>query len=155
VAEGTRALTGQENKMNAQRDPDMSSTEAIQRYVEAYDYDNGYEGLMEIVKHTLCDRGTALTMFWRSGAAHLLSYAARQDVPVVDLDGFDLVKGIEARYLADTFTNRSVLFNPRNDRGTDWTADYLTSTEKLHFNEAMLQNSMVTLGRKPSRTIRK
>lgn len=135
--------------------PNLTSSKKIELYVEGYDYDQGCQALLTIMSHPLCDRGTALAMFWRSGSAYLLRYGSRQEVPVVDLDGYDLVKGIETRYLADDFTHRSVVFNPRSDRGTDWTVDYVSTSTKLPFSEAMLENSAVALGRKSSRIIKK
>jgi hypothetical protein len=69
-----------------------------------------------VIDHPLCDRGTALLVFWRNSPAYLYQYASAADVPYDD-GRYELVKDIERLYLAGAFPDRGLRFDPASFRG--------------------------------------
>jgi hypothetical protein len=45
-------------------------------------------------------------------------------VPSYQLEGYDFVMEIEAAFLAGRYANAQISFDPRDDLGHDWTAEY-------------------------------
>lgn len=89
-----------------------------------WNWDAGIEPLRWIIRQPTCDRGTALLVYWYAGPRYKARYASRDEVPLYQLEGFDLVMEIEAGFLAGRYSNAQISFDPRDDLGHDWTAEY-------------------------------
>jgi hypothetical protein len=89
-----------------------------------WNWDSGVEPLRWIIRQERCDRGTALLIYWCGGPRYLAQYAERGEVPFYALEDYDLNMAIEAAYLAGRYTSTQIAFDPRNDLGYDWTAEY-------------------------------
>jgi hypothetical protein len=89
-----------------------------------WNWDGGIEPLEWIVAQPMCDRATALLVYWYGGAGYDARYASRDDVPAYELDVHDLLHGIEQRYLSGFYTRQELAFDPTNDDGEDWTRLY-------------------------------
>ena len=86
-----------------------------------WNWDNGHQPLAWIAQQAECDKGTALLIYWQGGAIWLQQYDRREDVPTWEVDAYDLVRDIEARYIAGFYTRQKIAFDPRDDKGSDWT----------------------------------
>jgi hypothetical protein len=89
-----------------------------------WNWDSGVEPLRWIIRQDRCDRGTALLIYWYGGPRYLAQYVQRGEVPGYAVEHYDLVMEIEAAYLAGRYTSTQIAFDPRNDLGHDWTAEY-------------------------------
>lgn len=63
-----------------------------------------------VIDNPLCDRGTALVVFWRNSPVYVYEH------PDADDDRSDLVRDIERRYLAGAFPDRGLRFDPAEFR---------------------------------------
>lgn len=89
-----------------------------------WNWDSGIEPLQWIIRQAACDRGTALLIYWYNGPRYLAQYAMRAEVPDYKLEGYDLMLEIEQAYLAGRYTHAEIAFDPHDDEGHDWTAEY-------------------------------
>jgi hypothetical protein len=69
--------------------------------------------LWSVIRSPLCDRGTALMIYWRTDDA-FCAYAHRRDVPDWARDVYELAMEIETRMLAGAFRNQSIGFDPKD-----------------------------------------
>lgn len=90
----------------------------------SWNWDAGTEPLQWIIRQPNCDRGTALLIYWHAGPRWMAQYASRDEAPSYQHEGYDLIMEIEAAYLAGRYTNTQISFDPRDDLGYDWTAEY-------------------------------
>lgn len=110
---------------------ELNTPEKLHEFAARYNWDDGLEVPRWIVNHPLCDRGTALMMYWLAGPRYYCQYATRDDVPHSgwNLQHYDLLREIEEKYLNGFYQHQTILFNPRHDllngmEGYDWTQDY-------------------------------
>jgi hypothetical protein len=96
-------------------------------------YDSNEELLRWMVSHLNCEKAVALAIYWYLGPRWWAQYASREDVPNYERDSYDLVLEIEQRYVAGSYSQCSLAFDPVNDRshaggieypGQDWTKEY-------------------------------
>jgi uncharacterized protein DUF4274 len=111
----------------------------------SWNWDAGEEPLLWIIRQPNCDRGTALLIYWYAGPRYLAQYASRDEVPSYEVEGYDLVMEIEAAYLAGRYANVQIAFDPHDDRGYDWTAEYADKPYRRQIPEHMY---MASPGRK-------
>jgi Domain of unknown function (DUF4274) len=109
-----------------------------------WNWDSGVEPLQWIIRQDTCDRGTALLIYWKGGPRYLAQYAERGEVPEYTVEDYDLVREIEAAYLAGRYTQTQIAFDPQNDLGYDWTAEYVDQPSRHPIPERMY---MTTPGR--------
>jgi Leucine-rich repeat (LRR) protein len=92
------------------------------------------EELLAIVRHPLCDRGTALLVYWTRAPHYYLRYTSEEGVRPFELPGWQLMRALEERVGQDDFAGREIWFDPRNDKqttvptGMDWTRDLSETT---------------------------
>lgn len=89
-----------------------------------WNWDSGVEPLRWIVQRPKCDRGTALLIYWYAGPRYFAQYASREEVLEYSLEHYDLIMAIERAYLAGFYTRQEIAFDPSDDAGFDWTAEY-------------------------------
>jgi len=79
-------------------------------------------GLRRVIRHPLCDRGTALLIYWRGGPGWYAQYSDRAETRNADeADGYDLSQEIERLIIQARFATYRFQYDPTNDRGTDLT----------------------------------
>ena len=99
----------------------ISDPEELHLFADGWNWDAGVEELDRVIEHPLCDRGTALLIYWRAKPGYYLKYPDRAAVPHLDLAVYDLLRKIEALTVEKKFAGYQFPFDPRNDRGIDWT----------------------------------
>ena len=104
-----------------------------------WNWDNSLEPLQWIVTHPMCDRATALLMYWYGGAGYHVQYATRDDVPTHNLDMYDWLREIEQRYVDGFYVRQELAFDPARDDGHDWTREYRTLVVKRAIPPLMYQ----------------
>ncbi len=94
-----------------------SDAEELHAFAAAWNWDLGRWALELILKNPACEAATALLIYWQGSPEFFLEYANRQEVEADetgDLEAFDFLSGIEARYMAGEFRVGSIAFDPAN-----------------------------------------
>ncbi|MDO5691464.1 MAG: DUF4274 domain-containing protein [Pseudomonadota bacterium] len=105
------------------------SPEELESLVLEYNWDDGYALPTQILMLPRCDRRTALRMYWRGGAQWYRQFSRREEVPL-EPEGWDLCLKVEDMIARGSFQARLAPFDPRDDDGSDHTADYLEHPSK-------------------------
>jgi len=104
------------------------SAEELHAFVNVMNWDGGgADRLSRVLAHPLCDRGTALMIYWLARPRFYIKYGTRERVrdelwPSA-LDDYDLLCDIERRFAANDFATADIPFNPADDNGRDHTSD--------------------------------
>lgn len=107
----------------------LDSTVELHQFAWSYNWDDGPEIPLWIIRHPHCDRATALLIYWRASPHWYAQYASREDVddpdygPHWDLLTYDLIREIEERYVSGSYTSQTIHFDPTNFEGYDMTED--------------------------------
>ena len=102
----------------------IESPEELHAYANEFNWDCGCNEMREVIRHPLCDMGTALLIYWHAGAGYYLQYADRSEVREGQLEQLELMEEIEQQVQDQHFKTATQPFDPRNDMGTDWTTLY-------------------------------
>lgn len=88
-------------------------------FAQRFNWDGDVDDLRRVVRHPLCDLGTALLIYWRGQPGFYLEYADRNAVPAFAREVYDLLREIEGMVAAGRFKAATQPFDPANDEGTD------------------------------------
>src|SRR6185369_17646906 len=98
----------------------VTDAQELHLYADGFNWDAGVGALRRVVRHRLCDRGTALLIYWRGSPGYMARFADRSETRNPDqADHFDLLREMEQKVQADQFASRRFTYDPRNDRGKD------------------------------------
>lgn len=89
-----------------------------------WNWDDGCELLTWIVCNPICEKGTALLLYWRAGPRWFYQFSNRDEISKYELPIYDLIKEIETRYISGFYKESTIAFDPKNDEETDWTIAY-------------------------------
>jgi hypothetical protein len=130
---------------------EKSSPEEWHQIAWNWNWDNGIEPLLWIIRQPQCNKGTALLIYWYSGPKWLYQYNNRDEVKPYNLISYDLVKEIEEKYTSGFYQNDNINFDPANDfDGHDWTKEYEEIEVKQNIPDMMFKP---TLGQKVSKKV--
>ena len=105
-------------------------------------WDSNLSVLKWIVNDSATDKATALLIYWKSAPRWRKRYAGRDEVLsecAWEIGEFDLVEETEKLFLSEFYRNHQFSFDPANDRGIDWTAEYLDQPVKLEIPSVMFE----------------
>jgi hypothetical protein len=123
----------------------LDTTIELHQFAWSYNWDDGPEAPLWVIRHPQCDRGTALLIYWCASPHWNAQYANREEVPDYsygphwDLLRYDLVKEIEERYLSGFYTNQTISFDPTDYKGSDMTEDYYHLEAKQEIPKIMYE----------------
>src|SRR5437868_6949980 len=89
----------------------LGSPEELYQLAWNWNWDDGCAVPRWIIRHPLCDRGTALRVYWTAAPGWYRQYSDRHEMEVgrsYELDGYDLVKEIEERLLAGAYGHSDI-----------------------------------------------
>ena len=100
------------------RHGEVDTREKLHIFATHYNWDDGFEIPKWIINHPLCDRGTALMMYWCVAPGYFSKYADRKEIPTTGwhIQQYDLLQEIEEKYLMGFYKHNTILINPRHDR---------------------------------------
>jgi len=99
----------------------VSKPTELHLYASLFNWDCGVEELERVVTHPICDRGTALMIYWRSQPDYYLKYSNVDEMPLHEREGFELIQHIQQRISAGAYQHWTITYDPRNDQGHDLT----------------------------------
>ncbi len=115
----------------------FATSDELHHFAWNYNWDNDLDDLWWIIRNPLCDKGTALLLYWTACPRWLYQYGRREEVPPYEREHYDFVKELEHRYLTNLYTHETTHVDPSNDRGTNWTTEYRDVAIKQQIPEAM------------------
>src|SRR5204863_4528922 len=106
---------------------DISNPIEYHYIASIYNWDDGPKVLSWIINSSLCDKGTAKLIFWRSQPDYYTRFLNKEDA---EWDGevFQLVKTIIDNFQSDFYKTENIFYDPRQDPATD--VDSLDSKAK-------------------------
>jgi hypothetical protein len=93
----------------------ISTSEELHFIAEIFNWDYNIELLMKIINNPLCDKGTALMIYWLSCPGYYTQFDNEEDVDI-NPEIFVLIKNIEENYKTGFYKNENILFNPNSDQ---------------------------------------
>ena len=109
----------------------VTDPEELHLYADGFNWDTGVEMMRRVIRHELCDRGTALLIYWRGAPGYYARYADRSETPNPDQeDIYDLLREIEQKISNHQFRTRRFHYDPKSDRGHDITTKYSNVTQR-------------------------
>jgi Domain of unknown function (DUF4274) len=115
----------------------------LHSYMTKYNWDFGLEIPYWAIRNPLCDRGTALMIYWMAGAGYFCRFKYRSDVPAYKLDRYDLIVEIEEKYISNFYTRNDIKFVPFSDiekesKGRNWVDEYSDTPQQRQIPAQML-----------------
>jgi hypothetical protein len=112
--------------------------EELHLYADGFNWDTGVGELRRVIRHPLCDRGTAMLIYWRGSPGYMARFAERPETRIPDqADHFDLLREIEQKVIAGHFRSRRFPYDPKNDRRKDMTARHADGPRKRPIPQEM------------------
>jgi|SRR5688572_2248208 hypothetical protein len=105
----------------------LDTSDKLHEFSAHYNWDDGFEIPTWIINNPLCDRGTALMMYWLAEPHYFCQYTTRDEVKREwELENYGFIQEVEEKYINGFYKIRKILFNPRHDMsngmlGHDWT----------------------------------
>jgi len=116
----------------------VTEAEELHLYADGFNWDGGVDSLRRVVRHRLCDRGTALLIYWRGSPGYMARFADRSETRNPDqANHFDLLREIEQKVMAGHFHSHRFPYDPRNDSGKDMTARHSDTPRKRAIPQQM------------------
>src|SRR5258707_1500007 len=100
----------------------LMDAEHLHQLADQWNWDDGLTALRMIIDNPQCSLGTASLIYWRGSPHYFRKYSNRNEVEPINLEDYDLLQRIEKRMEANFFQHRrGIIYDPRNDRGADFT----------------------------------
>jgi hypothetical protein len=109
----------------------VTDSEELHLYADGFNWDTGVEEMRRVIEHPLCDRGTALLIYWRGAPGWYARYTDRSETRNPDqADHYDLLREIEQKIIGGHFHTLRFPYDPKSDRGHDMTTQYGSAGQK-------------------------
>lgn len=103
-----------------------------------HNWDEGTAKLSKILNNSLCDKATALAIYWMGRPGYYLKYSKISEVPEYDKKLYRFIKKIEKAYLNNEFNENIISFDPGYSGGVNWLAEAIPDeNEKNKIPDAM------------------
>jgi hypothetical protein len=92
------------------------TTEEWHQFVQNYNYDDGNEPFEWLIKQKICDKGTALCLYWHlQPDFYCNENKANSDSENISDNDYNLIKEIEKRFLEGFYETELFSFNPKQE----------------------------------------
>ena len=79
---------------------------------EQINWDGGFDELIAVLEHPLCDRGTALMIYWLGEPTYFADFASDDDVPDVNRPLKQFLNRVENQLMSEQFKSNIIFFDP-------------------------------------------
>lgn len=119
----------------------LQTAEELHLYAWNYNWDSGIDSMRRVIHHPLCDKGTALLIYWYAGPGYLYQFLTRDEVSEYIRDQYDFLMELEQKYLSGAYQSEAITFDPAHDEGTgtNWTKEYAKIPKKRQIPAEMYQ----------------
>jgi|GEM_PF-2075916 len=91
---------------------EVETAAELHEVAENLNWDDGTEKLDALLEHPLCDRGTALMIYWLADPVYFSQYDRAEDISGSGRDVFRFLKRVESALLAQQFSTNAIAFDP-------------------------------------------
>ena len=81
-------------------------------FAQLWNWDGGYSRLKQILENPLCERATALRIYWMGSPQYYLQYHDRNLVRDYELEAWDFLRWIEEQYAGVGFVDGDIYYSP-------------------------------------------
>jgi Domain of unknown function (DUF4274) len=91
----------------------LESADELHQFAHQVNWDVGCKSLLQLIEHPLCDRGTALLVYWNGSPEYYLQFTNSTEAKAAkaDVGNFKLLEKIEQKLLAKTFASEMFRFD--------------------------------------------
>lgn len=98
----------------------IESSEELHQFAGNFNSDGGVDVLRKVINHRLCDKGTALMIYFLLRPGYYYRQLEKNKTLMPDQqDAFNLLKEIEEKCQKDCFSASEINFDPHDSRGQD------------------------------------
>ena len=73
------------------------------------------DALEAVLEHPLCDRGTALMIYWLGEPTYFADFASDEDVPEVNRSLKEFLNRVQNQLMSEQFKSNTICFDPMVD----------------------------------------
>lgn len=92
----------------------LKTSEELHYLVKNWNWDDGDEIPKKVLYHPMCDKGTALMIYWLATPDYFTQFQSVEDVPSINRDNYLLVKEAEALLMNNVYKLQHINFNPKS-----------------------------------------
>ncbi|MCU0443486.1 MAG: DUF4274 domain-containing protein [Microscillaceae bacterium] len=89
-----------------------TTTLELDFYAKQYDWDGGFKFLLWLVKHPLCDWGTALWAYWYANPEFFAEFSHQENLASSQSEVYQLIKTIEKKFAKNFYQTAQIAFDP-------------------------------------------
>ncbi len=93
----------------------IESPAELHALAQQINWDGGFDGLNAVLQHPLCDRGTALMIYWLGEPTYFADFASDDDVPDVSQPLKQFLNRVETQLINKQFKSNTICFDPMAD----------------------------------------
>jgi len=103
----------------------LTCPEELHQLATNYNWDDGAQVMEWVIDSPLCDKGTALLIYWQLDVGYYQKYSNQDEAnkirrgEVLVNHNYKLLRSIQEKYLMDHFLLEKIRFDPCNYRGSD------------------------------------
>jgi hypothetical protein len=90
----------------------IKSAIELHEFSRQFNWDGGFDELEAVLHHRLCDRGTALMIYWLAEPVYFLDFDNPNDIPSVNLPLSQFVNTVRDMLLKNQFESNQIRFDP-------------------------------------------
>ncbi len=102
-----------ERQVSREEFEELTKAEELHQVVDNYNWDEGPELLQWIIESPLCDKGTALLIFWRANPVYHTQYS--EDPKNWNSGGYQLVQAVLKKWQENGFSQGIIAYDPEKD----------------------------------------
>jgi|SaaInlStandDraft_1057018.scaffolds.fasta_scaffold63185_3 hypothetical protein len=93
----------------------IETSSELHALAQQINWDGGFDELNAILDHSLCDRGTALMVYWLGEPTYFADFESDDDVPVENQSLKQFLNRLENQLMTEHFKFNTICYNPMAD----------------------------------------
>ena len=90
----------------------IDSSAELHALAQQINWDCGFDALEAVLEHPLCDRGTALMIYWLGAPTYFADFASDEDVPDVNRSLKEFLNRVQNQLMSEQFKSNTICFDP-------------------------------------------
>ncbi|RDC64355.1 DUF4274 domain-containing protein [Adhaeribacter pallidiroseus] len=90
----------------------LETPEELHYFMLHWNWDEGNHIPQQVVEHPLCDKGTALMVYWQLDPSFYTKYNSIEEAPNYVREDYNLLNSLEQRLLSNDFKTSKIKFIP-------------------------------------------
>ena len=90
----------------------IESSAELHALAQQINWDGGFDELDAVLEHPLCDRGTAMMIYWLGEPTYFSDFVSDEDVPEVNQPLKHFLNRFENQLMSEEFKSNTICFDP-------------------------------------------